>query len=139
MYFQNRLKLAKVIPLYKKDHIKSFGNYRPISPLSSLSKVLEKIIFDQLYEYLIFNGLLFESKYGFRKQPSTKLAALELTDRIRSEIDQNKIKFSVFLDLSKAFDTLNHHILLSKLAYHGIKSTALQWLKSYLTKRQQYV
>ena len=124
--FPNRLKLAKVIPLHKKDDNKSFGNYRPISLLSSLSKVFEKVVFDQLYEYLISNGLLFESQYGFRKQHSTELAALELTDRIRREIDQNKIPFSVFLDLSKAFDTLNHHILLSKLA-------------CYLTERQQYV
>ena len=137
--FPNWLKLAKVIPLYKKDDNKSFGNYRPISLLSSLSKVFEKIVFDQLYEYLISNGLLFESQYGFRKQHSTELTALELTDRIRREIDENKIPFSVFLDLSKAFDTLNHHTLLSKLAYYGIKSTALQWFKSYLTERQQYV
>ena len=86
--FPNRLKLAKVIPLYKKDDNKSFGNYRPISLLSSLSKVFEKIVFDQLYEYLISNGVLFESQYGFRKQHSTELAALELTDRIRREIDQ---------------------------------------------------
>ena len=86
-----------------------------------------------------FNGLLFESQYGFIKQNTTELAALELTDRIRREIDQNRIPFSVFLDLSKAFDTLNHNILFSKLAYYGIKSTALQWFKSYLTERQQYV
>ena len=92
-----------------------------------------------MYEYLISNGLLFESQYGFRKQHSTKLAAWELMDRFRREIDQNKIPFSVFLDLSKAFDILNHHILLSKLAYYGIKSIALLWFKSYLTERQQYV
>ena len=75
----------------------------------------------------------------FRKQHSTELAALESTDRIRRDIDQNKMSFSVFLDLSKAFDTLTHLILSSKLAYYGIKSTALQWFKSYLTERQQYV
>ena len=67
-----------------------------------------KIVFDQLYDYLITNGLLFESQYGFRKQHPLELAALELTDRICREMDQNRIPFSVFLDLSKAFDTLNH-------------------------------
>ena len=137
--FPHRLKLAKVMPLYKKDDNKLFGNYRPISLLSSISKVFEKIVFDQLYDYLITNGLLFESQYSFRKQHSTELAALELTDRIRREMDQDKVPFSVFLDLSKAFDTLNHHILLSKLEYYGIKSIALQWFKSYLTQRQQFV
>ena len=137
--FPNRLKLAKVIPLYQKDDNKLFGNYRPISLLSSLSKVFEKIVFDQLYDYLITNGLLFERQYGFRKQHSTELVALELTDRIRREMDQNRIPFSVFLDLSKVFDTLNHHILLSKLEYYGIRSKALQWFKSYLTERQQFV
>ena len=80
-----------------------------------------------------------KSQYGFRKQHSTELAALELTDRIRREMDQNRIPFSVFLDLSKTFDTLNRHILLSKLEYYGLRSTALQWFKSYLTERQQFV
>ena len=137
--FPNRLKLSQVIPLYKKDDNKLFWNLRPISLLSSLPKVFEKVVLDQLYDYLIANGLLFESQYGFRKQHSTELAALELTGRIRREMDQNRIPFSVFLDLSKAFDTLNHHISLSKLEFFGIRSTALQWFKSYLTERQQFV
>ena len=130
VYFQTDWNLLKSYLCIKKMII-NHSEIIPISLLSSLSKVFKNIVFDQSYEYLISNGLLFESQYGFRKQHSTELAALELTDRIRREIDQNKIPFSVFLDLSKAFDTLNHDILLSKLAYYGIKSTALQWFKSY--------
>ena len=121
--FPKKLKLAKVIPLYKKDDEKSFGNYCPISLLSSFSKIFERIVFDQLYDYLIEHDLLYQSQYRLRRFHSTELAALELTDRIRQQIDQKKVPFSVFLDLSKAFDTLNHDILLTKLHYYGIKGT----------------
>ena len=107
--------------------------------LSSISKIFEKVTFDQRYDYLSLHGLLFDSQYGFRKHHLTELAALELTDRIRHEIDQKKVPFAVFLDLSKAFDTLNHDILLTKLKYYGIKDTPLDWFKSYLTQRLQYV
>ena len=104
-----------MIPLYKKDDNKLFGNYRPISLLSSISKIFERVAFNQLYDYFTSNGLLYESQYGFRKLHSTELAALEFTDRISQELDAKKIPFSIFLDLSKAFDTLDHNVLLSKL------------------------
>ena len=120
--FPDKLKIAKVIPLYKKDDNKSFGNYRRISLLSSISKFFERVAFNQLYDYF-----------------STELAALEFTDRISHEMDAKKIPFSIFLDLSKAFDTLDHNVLLSKLEYYGIRDTALNWFKRYLTKRTQYV
>ena len=95
--------------------------------------------FNQLYTYLTSNDLLYESQYGFRKHHSTELAALEFTDRIKKEMDAKKIPFSIFLDLSKAFDTLDHSVLLSKLQYYGIRDTALNWFKSYLSNRTQYV
>ena len=137
--FPEKLKIAKVIPLYKKDDNKSFGNYRPISLLSSISKIFERVAFNQLYTYLTSNDLLYESQYGFRKHHSTELAALEFTDRIKKEMDAKKIPFSIFLDLSKAFDTLDHSVLLSKLQFYGIRDTALNWFKSYLSNRTQYV
>ena len=137
--FPSKLKLAKVIPLYKKEDQRVFGNYRPISLLSSISKICEKVAFKQILEYFTSNNLLFESQYGLRENHSTELAALEFIDRIKLEMDGNEIPFSIFLDLSKAFDTLNHDILLTKLQYYGIQGIALNWFQSYLTKRSQYV
>ena len=137
--FPSKIKIAKVIPLFKKGDIQLFGNYRPIYLLSSVSKVFEKAAYGQLYEYFSSHALFYDSQYGFRKYHSTELAALELVDRIHKEIDENKIIFSVFLDLSKAFDTLDHDILLHKLQYYGITGTALDLFRSYLTERYQYV
>ena len=90
-------------------------------------KFFEWVAFNQLYDYLTSNGLLYESQYGFRKYHSSELAASEFTDRIKQEMDAKKIPFSVFLDLSKAFDTLDHTILLTKLHYYGVRDTALNW------------
>ena len=123
--FPDILKIAKVIPLFKKDDDESFGNYRPISLLSSISKIFERVAFHQLYDYLTSNGLLYESQYGFRKYHSTELAALEFTDRITQEMDAKKIPFSVFLDLSKAFDPWS---------YNTIDTIALLWSTRYCIK-----
>ena len=128
-----------MIPLYKKDDDRSFGNYRPISLLSPISNIFEWVAFNQLYDYFTFNGLLYESQYGFRKLHSTELAALEFLDRISQEMDAKKIPFYISLDLSKAFNTLDHKVLLTKLHYYGIRDIALNWFRSYLIKRTQYV
>ena len=93
----------------------------------------------QIYEYFQINCLLYKSQYGFRKKHSTELAAIELTDRLQKEVEKGNTPFTVFLDLSKAFDTLNHKILLHKLEFYGFDQNALRLMRSYLSDRQQYV
>jgi retron-type reverse transcriptase len=137
--FPDKLKIARIIPLYKKGDIHDFGNYRPISLLPSVSKVFEKTAFIQLCTYFTTNNLFYDRQYGFRIMHSTELAALELTDVIISNMDKGKIPISIFLDLSKAFDTLDHSILLRKLQFYGITGTPLLWFENYLTNRYQFV
>lgn len=107
--------------------------------MPAISKVFEAIVFQQVYDYLTSNDLLYTSQYGFRKLHSTELATLELTDRINYSLDNNEIPLAIFLDLSKAFDTIDHTILLHKLEYYGIHGSSLSWFQIYLTNRYQYV
>ena len=137
--FPQKLKIAKVLPLFKKGDDSIMGNYRPISLLSSISKWFEKVVFNQIYDYFTKNKLFFPNQYGFRKKHSTDMAAVELIDRAMHQIDQGKCALSVFMDLSKAFDTLNHDIMCKKLKFYGICGTSLKWFNSYLTSRTQYV
>jgi tetrahydromethanopterin S-methyltransferase subunit G len=137
--FPDKLKISKIIPLFKKDDPHKLDNYRPISLLSAFSKVIEKAVFIQLYKYFTDNNLFYQSQYGFRTQHSTELASLEITDIILKDIDNGKLPIGIFLDLSKAFDTLDHNIMLRKLNYYGIKGTELAWFKSYLSNRHQFV
>ena len=138
--FPERLKLAKVIPLFKdKGDDFSFEYYRPISLLSTISKVYERVVFDQLYEYFDVNKLFYSSQYGFRKKHSTETAGLELIDRAMKDNDKKQDPFAIFLDLSKAFDTIDHVIMLKKLEHYGISGIALLCFESYLTNRTQYV
>ena len=137
--FPDKLKIAKIKPIFKKENPNIPDNYRPISLLPAISKVFEKVAFIQLYAYFMENKLLYSSQYGFRTLHSTELAALELTDKIYTNLDDKKNPLAIFLDLSKAFDTIDHSILLYKLQHYGIKNTALNWFSSYLTNRSQYV
>ena len=107
--------------------------------LPSISKVFEKVVYKQVYEYFQTNELLYKSQYGFRADHSTELASLELCDRILKNLDDVKVPITIFLDLSKAFDTLDHEILLAKLNYYGIRNNSLNWFRSYLTDRFQYI
>ena len=140
--FPDALKVAKVKPLYKKGDSCCFNNYRPISLLPTISKIFERVMFSQLYSYFNINNLLSEQQYGFRSQHSTELACVKLADYIIKGMDnikEIKIPTAIFLDLSKAFDTLNFDILLNKLKYYGVRGTSLALIKSYLTNRYQYV
>jgi hypothetical protein len=137
--FPEKLKIAKIIPLYKKDDPSSLNNYRPISLLPSISKIFEKIVFAQIITYFNENKLLFKGQYGFRKHHSTELATHELIDKLHNYLDSGEIPLVIFLDLSKAFDKIDHNILIAKLDLYGIRNEALLWMKSYLTNRFQFV
>ena len=139
--FPDNLKIAKVLPIYKgKDLDKNLvNNYRPISILPVLSKIFEKIVYNQLLSYFTKNNLFYFSQYGFRPNHSTEFAVLELTDLLYKKLDNNQNPVAIFMDLSKAFDTINHSILLHKLQYYGLSNTELHWFQSYLNDRKQFV
>ena len=137
--FPDRLKIAKVKPLFKKDDESSLQNYRPISLLPTISKIFEKSIYLQTYNHFLVNDLFYKSQYGFRGGHSTELAALEVVSKIIDEMDKGLLPLNIYLDLSKAFDTIDHQILLEKLAFNGIRGKSLDLFKSYLTSRKQYV
>ena len=137
--FPEHLKIARVIPIFKKGDESILDNYRPISLLPTLSKIFEKVIFNQLYAYFQDFKLFYSSQYGFRTHHSTELAVLEIVDKIILEMDKGALPFNIFIDLSKAFDTIDHEILLQKLVHYGICGIPLGLFKSYLTRRKQYV
>ena len=128
-----------VTPIQKTKHSNVMTNYRPISVLPVLSKVLERVVYGQLMGYLSNNSLLSDCQSGFRPNYSTQDVLLHVTDSWRRAIDDGKFTAVAFLDISKAFDSVNHDILLSKLACYGVLERSLTWFASYLSCRQQRV
>lgn len=133
------MKIAVISPIFKAGDIHDKKNYRPISKLTIFSKILERAMHTRLNAFLERNKLLHNNQFGFRKNHSTTHALIEVVDKISEAIDDRKITVGVFLDLSKAFDTIKHDILFSKLAHYGIRGVALDWFKSYFTDRFQQV
>ena len=137
--FPDTLKIARITPIYKSDDKSCISNYRPISILSVFSKILESIMYTRLITYLTSNKILADNQYGFREKHSTYMALINLVDKISEQIDSKMITAGIFIDLSKAFDTIDHTILLQKMHHYGIRGIARDWFQSYLYTRQQYV
>ena len=137
--YPNSLKISKVIPIHKKDSIHDASNYRPISIVPCFSKLLEKIIKLKLDNFLNKHNILSNLQFGFRKDRSTEDAIIKFVNDVVNNINNNYYTLALFIDFSKAFDCINHQILISKLTHHGIRGLPLQLLESYLMNRSQYV
>ena len=135
----DQLKIARIVPIFKSGDNSLFSNYRPILVLPVFSKILEKAVYNRLMNYININGILFRNQFGFRKNHSTSHALINLYDQISTGLDANKHTVGIFLDLSKAFDTVDHEILINKLEHYAIRGLALDWFKNYLSQRLQYV
>ena len=137
--FPDRLKVAKVIPIYKSGDKSQISNYRPISLLNTFSKIYEKFLLSRLETYLNKNSILYDGQFDFRKKRSTALALASFLDIVTEALDNSQYALSLFIDLSKAFDTIDHSLLLKKLSSYGIRGLALDLIKDYLSNRYQFV
>lgn len=137
--FPSILKIAKVFPLHKKGDNTLPDNYRPVALLSSISKIVERVVFNRIINFAEKNKILSNAQHGFRKKYSTQTAILAFLEKIHENLNQNNKCAGLFMDLSKAFDLINHSILIKKLEKYGLRGKAKDWLTSYLTNRFQLV
>ena len=134
--FPTVMKLVEVVPLFKSGKSKIVGNYQPISLLMTISKVIEKVVYNQVYRFLVDTGQLYECQYGFRSQHSCEHAIGQLVGHVIKNLELKKDMISVFLDLSNPFDSLQHDIILKKMERYGLRGVTLSWFRSYLENRK---
>jgi exonuclease III len=133
------MKMSTVTPIFKQGNKTDPTNYRPISILPYFSKLLEKVMYHRLYDYIVKRNILYPFQHGFRSGHSTVMSLLNIQDKVTQAIDNNEYSIGIFLDLSKAFDTVDHNILLKKLENYGVRGVPLSWFKDYLNNRKQQV
>ena len=137
--FLDAMKVAKVIPIHKSGEKNVFNNYRPVSILSQFSKILERLFCNRLENYIEKNKILNDSQYGFRNHGSTAMAIIDLIEYVTTALDKKKHVMGIFIDLKKAFDTIDHEILMKKLYHYGLRGISQKWIQSYLRQRKQFV
>ena len=137
--FPDKLKITEVMSLVKKGNAEILSNYRPISLLPIFSKIFEQLIYRRLYRFLEIHKVLYALQFGFQENHSLDHALVSLTEAVRNTLDNSRLGCGIFIKLQKAFDTVNQRILLSTLEHYGVRGCALNWFRSYLSDRQQYV
>ena len=137
--FPQELNRANVIHLYKPGNQMSVNNYRPVSVLPVFSKIYEKIVYKRLYDYIVLHNILYDNRLGFREKHSSYMALITLMDHLTEALERGEAVIGLFLDFSKAFDTVDHEILLIKLHHYGIRGEMLNWFRDYLSNQTQCV
>ena len=132
-------KIARVVPIFKKGDTDLISNYRPISVIPVLAKIVEKFVTKQTQKYLNDNGIYYDNQSGFRPLFSTNTALLNLSEDILESMNNGDVTGAVMLDVQKAFDSIDHFILLAKMGYVGMSPNVIKWFRSYLSSRKQYV
>ena len=137
----DKLKIAKIVPIFKSGTINDFNNYRPISLLPAFSKLLEKLVYNRIMSFITVNSLLNEHQFGFRKGHSTIQPVLHFLNHVGNSYNKTnpELTMGIFIDLKKAFDTVSHNILIQKLRHYGLRGVVGDWLKNYLSNRKQFV
>ena len=137
--FPDSMKISRIVPIFKSGDKNSFDNYRRISMLPQFSKVLEKLFENRLLNFVEKSNVLNDNQYGFRRNRSTTIALFDLSQKVSTFLYNKLSALGIFVDLKKAFDTIDHGILLKKVEYMGLRGIALKWVASYLNNRKQYV